>query len=159
MLLILIHVLSLTSCQTAVPHLDHQARWDCGGKALRNSWEQIQANLLDADKAQQLANAILCLPRTADVNNYINAHLAESIGTFSYGTGDLEEDRDTLTIARARDRFGGYGESPDRIYTVSLAEAGDIAVEASNEACIDATILRHGPKSDWLITRSDSACD
>lgn len=155
-LLVALPLIAVASCQSTLP--PHQnSSWACGGIALQQSWSQIQPDIADADQAKRLANAILCLPRTKDVNDYINAHLDEAIQTSSYATGDLEEERDTLTTARARDRFGGYAGSEEFTYHVWMDE-GRLQLDAQNEACIATTVLRHGP-TGWVVSEYHDACD
>lgn len=149
----------LTSCQTPAQTPDRSLGWDCGGDSLERSWAAIKDGLVDTAQAQKLANAILCLPRTTDVNDYINAHLDEEIQTSTYGTGDLEEERDTLTLARSKDRFGGYAGSAEFTYSALLDENGGISLDAQNEACIGTTVLRHKDRSGWVISEYHDACD
>ena len=152
-------LLTMASCQSLASRHDRTAKWDCGGSDLQQSWSGIENSLTDADEAQKLANAILCLPRTKDVNDYINAHLDEEIQTSTYGTGDLEEERDTLTLARSKDRFGGYAGSAEFTYRALLDENGRISLDAQNEACIGTTVLRHKDRSGWVISEYHDACD
>ena len=152
-------VLATASCHTSPSRDDHNSGWNCSDIALQASWIKFDDRITDADQARKLANAILCLPRTKDVNDYINAHLDQSILTSSYGTGDLEEERDTLIPAQAKDRFGGYADSPDFTYTALLDDEGRILLDAQNEACVITTVLRYRRQHGWVISEHHDACD
>ncbi|WP_460710548.1 hypothetical protein [Lysobacter terrae] len=134
-------LVGLVSCKSALPHVPSQARWDCEGDSLSKAWESIRPSIADADEAQALANAVLCMPESAHPKSYIDAHLGESVELSFYGTGELEPEREVLSKATAKGQIPNYGEARDRTYSVKLKNQDDIELEAASDACIDTVVL------------------
>lgn len=154
-----IFCVAVASCQPIKTHSKVQAGWTCGDETLQGSWEKIESQIRDSANAQELANAVLCLPESKAVTDYLGAHLDESVEFSTFGTGDLEEERETLSQETAKRRIRGFGGSDHYEYSAQLDSEGNISLDATSEACVEGFTLKYREGRGWVISESGGACD
>jgi len=120
---------------------------------------EVEHRIRNSANAKALANALLCEPESNALNAYLGAHLDKSVEFSSFGTGDLEEERDVLSNKAARSRIRGFGGSSYYEYSAQLDEEGNLSLDATNEACVEGFILKYKAGIGWVISESGGACD